>query len=72
MLLTCLAAVLPTAAQQPGTVDSCPEVWIELEQLPDMKITQVYSEVGFANENTFFRAFKSHTGLTPTEWKSRG
>lgn len=37
---------------------------------PDMKITQVYSEVGFANENTFFRAFKSHTGLTPKEWIS--
>jgi len=39
---------------------------------PDMKITLVYIEAGFANENTFFRAFKSHTSLTPTEWKSQG
>ena len=36
----------------------------------DKKMMQVYMESGFANETTFFRAFKAQTGLTPNEWKS--
>ena len=37
-------------------------------QTPDMKISAVSLESGFANERTFFRAFKADTGLTPKEW----
>ncbi len=37
-------------------------------QTSDMKISTVASESGFANESTFFRAFKADTGMTPKEW----
>ena len=37
-------------------------------QPSDMKISTVASESGFANESTFFRAFKADTGMTPKEW----
>ena len=40
-----------------------------LRQNPDKKIMDVYIESGFANEVTFFRTFKSITGMTPREWK---
>lgn len=36
----------------------------------DLKISAVGLYSGFANERSFFRAFKSSTGMTPTEWKS--
>lgn len=39
-----------------------------LRQNPDKKITDVYIESGFANETSFFRTFKSVTGMTPREW----
>jgi len=39
-----------------------------LRQHPDKKITDVYIESGFANETSFFRTFKSVTGMTPREW----
>lgn len=38
---------------------------------PGKKITTVCTEAGFGNEPSFFRAFKTLTGLTPTEWKSQ-
>ena len=37
-------------------------------QSPDTKISTVALESGFANESTFFRAFKAATGMTPKEW----
>ena len=35
---------------------------------PDRKMTEVISASGFSGESTFFRTFKSFTGLTPGEW----
>jgi YesN/AraC family two-component response regulator len=40
-----------------------------LRQQPDMKIAEVFLSSGFANETTFFRIFKSVTGMTPNEWR---
>lgn len=42
-----------------------------LRQNNGQKIVSVYYESGFANETTFFRTFKSVTGMTPKEWLSR-
>ena len=39
-----------------------------LRQQPDIKMTEVYIKSGFANETSFFRTFKAHTGMTPKEW----
>lgn len=39
-----------------------------LLQQPDTKITSVALQSGFANETSFFRTFKSTTGMTPREW----
>ena len=39
-----------------------------LLQQPDTKITSVALQSGFANETSFFRTFKSMTGMTPREW----
>ena len=38
-----------------------------LEQ-PDKKLIHVAIESGFTNETSFFRTFKSYTGMTPREW----
>lgn len=43
-----------------------------LNETPDMKISAVGLESGFANERSFFRAFKSATDMTPKEWKELG
>lgn len=40
----------------------------QLRQQPDVKLTALSLESGFANETSFFRAFKSLTGMTPREW----
>lgn len=40
-----------------------------LNEISDMKISAVGLESGFANERSFFRAFKSATDMTPKEWK---
>ena len=40
-----------------------------LKDNPDIKITEVYIKSGFANETSFFRVFKAHTGLTPNQYK---
>ena len=42
-----------------------------MREKPDLKITQVYIDSGFANEMSFFRAFKSIVGMTPREWASQ-
>ena len=39
-----------------------------LSESPDMKISAVGLASGFANERSFFRAFKIATGMTPGEW----
>lgn len=38
---------------------------------PDMRLSDVAEESGFANESSFFRSFKRLTGLTPSEWKEK-
>ena len=43
-----------------------------MRQQPDMKISEVFLSSGFANETTFFRIFKTLTGMTPNEWKTNG
>ena len=42
----------------------------QLLSQPDTRASEVWMETGFANETTFFRAFKSIVGMTPSEWKS--
>ncbi len=39
-----------------------------LREAPDTKISAVGLDSGFANERSFFRAFKMATGKTPREW----
>lgn len=39
-----------------------------MQQSPEKKLSEVWVTSGFANESTFFRAFKSITGITPKEW----
>ena len=43
-----------------------------LRQNPQKKLSDVSLESGFANEQTFFRTFKSVIGLTPREWLMKG
>ena len=38
---------------------------------PDTRASEVWMESGFANETTFFRAFKALVGMPPSEWKSQ-
>lgn len=45
---------------------------MELMVRPDKSVTEVAYEVGFNNLTYFIRAFKEHTGLTPTEFKKKG
>jgi AraC-like DNA-binding protein len=39
-----------------------------LSQHPDMQISEVYRKAGFASERSFFRIFKTVTGMTTREW----
>lgn len=39
-----------------------------LRQQPNKKIASVFADAGFSSESSFFRAFKSLTGVTPKEW----
>ena len=39
-----------------------------LAEHPDMKLSALIAESGFSSESTFFRCFKSVTGLSPKEW----
>ena len=38
---------------------------------PEKNLSRIAEEAGFANDNSFFRAFKTETGLTPTEWREK-
>lgn len=40
-------------------------------QNPDKKMSDIYLNSGFANESSFFRTFKTITGMTPKEWHSK-
>ncbi len=40
----------------------------QLREHPEKKMSQVGMESGFANDTTFYRVFKTITGLTPSEW----
>lgn len=42
-----------------------------LRRSPDKKMSEVWAASGFANETSFFRTFKTLTGMTPTEWKAQ-
>ena len=42
----------------------------QLREHPEKKMSQVGMESGFANDTTFYRVFKTITGLTPSEWLS--
>ena len=39
-----------------------------LRTYPDIKMAAVWTGSGFANETTFFRTFKTLTGMPPKEW----
>jgi len=39
-----------------------------LLQYPDMQIFEVYFKAGFSSERSFFRIFKTITGMTTREW----
>lgn len=43
-----------------------------MRRQPDIKIAEVWISSGFSTESSFFRAFKTATGMTPTEWKAQG
>lgn len=42
-----------------------------LRHKPEKKLSEVWTASGFANETTFFRTFKTLTGMTPTDWKAQ-
>ena len=42
-----------------------------LREQPDLKISHIYLSSGFTNDSSFFRIFKSVTGMTPNEWKKQ-
>ena len=42
-----------------------------LREHPDMKVSTIWRESGFANEASFFRTFKTLTGKTPNEWRKQ-
>lgn len=39
-----------------------------LRSQPDTKVTSLYLSAGFSSEQSFYRNFKSFTGMTPKEW----
>ena len=42
-----------------------------LRENPDQKISEVWPVCGFSTETSFFRTFKTLTGMTPSEWKQQ-
>ena len=42
-----------------------------LHEHPDLKVSSIWRESGFANETSFFRTFKTLTGKTPNEWRAQ-
>ena len=43
----------------------------QMLRFPEKNLSRIAEEAGFANDNSFFRAFKTETGLTPTEWREK-
>lgn len=43
-----------------------------LSNNPDKKVAEIWGSSGFATETSFFRTFKSFTGMTPREWLQEG
>ena len=43
----------------------------QMLRFPEINLSGIAEEAGFANVNSFFRAFKTETGLTPTEWREK-
>ena len=43
-----------------------------MKEHPEMVISEIGDEAGFASEQSFFRTFKAVKGLTPQEWKNAG
>ena len=39
-----------------------------MRQEPNKKISQIWIESGFGSEQTFFKAFRAATGMSPKEW----
>ncbi len=39
-----------------------------LRSQPDTKVTSLYLSAGFSSEQSFYRNFKSFTGMTPKDW----
>jgi len=42
-----------------------------MAEQPDRLLADIADECGFSTEQSFFRVFKTRTGLTPQEWKSQ-
>lgn len=42
----------------------------ELLEKTNKNITEVYTEIGFNNRNTFIRTFKNFMGITPSEYRN--
>ena len=42
-----------------------------MQEHPEMSSVEVWEASGFNNEKTFFRRFRSQTGMTPAEWKKQ-
>jgi len=42
-----------------------------MQEHPGMSSVEVWEASGFNNEKTFFRHFRSQTGMTPAEWKKQ-
>jgi AraC-like DNA-binding protein len=38
---------------------------------PDKKVSSIWMESGFGSEQTFFKAFRAVTGMSPREWISQ-
>lgn len=43
----------------------------QMKANPDKLLSDIAVESGFSNENSFFRSFKTETGLTPSEWRNK-
>ena len=42
-----------------------------MRQQPGMKVSSLWMECGFGSEQTFFKAFRTATGLSPKEWMAQ-
>lgn len=42
-----------------------------MREHPEMPSVEVWEASGFNNEKTFFRSFRTQTGMTPAEWKRK-